>query len=55
MIFERNIGHYGKAEEFMKKYGMLAGLLLLCTLFAACGAGKRRRAAGGEWRRAWTT
>ncbi len=31
----------------MKKYGMLAGLLLLCTLFAACGAGEEKES---SWR-----
>ena len=31
----------------MKKYGILAGLLLLCTLFAACGAGEEKES---SWR-----
>ena len=31
----------------MKKYGMLAGLLLLCTLFTACGAGEEKES---SWR-----
>ena len=31
----------------MKKYGILAGILLLCTLFTACGAGEEKES---SWR-----